>query len=407
MRFSKLMLAMAVGSLVATMSLGITACNATQDVISNAVFAPAQVKADFIKGADISTLQEMEKVGYKYYGLDGQEGDALTLLQQQGFNYVRLRLWKDPYDAKGNAYGGGTNDLATDLALAKRAKDLGMGFLLDLHYSDFWTDPGKQFKPKEWEKLSFKDLTKAVYKYTYDTVAAFKKAGVLPDMVQVGNEITGGMLWPDGKSWGGDGHEFDRLAELLKAGAKGVRDAAGDEAVKIMLHLDKGTKQEQYKWWFDEITKRDVPYDVIGMSMYIWWDGPITDLVNNIKYVGDTYHKDVYVVEAGYAYGHDNLDAVGNNLSEEEAQQSGYPATVAGQAKYLKDLMEAVSSSEYGKGLFYWEPAWKAHEGISWASPAGMQYINDKGDQGISRENHALFDDHGKLLDSVKVFNNK
>lgn len=409
MRLKKLFLAMAMSSMMATLAAGVSGCTST-DAGSTAntatgVFAPAQVKADFVKGADISTLREMEAVGYKYYGFDGQEGDALTLLQQQGFNYVRLRLWNDPYDANGNAYGGGTNDLETDLALAKRAKDLGMGFLLDFHYSDFWTDPGKQFKPKAWANLSFDELKQAVYQYTYDTIVAFKEAGVMPDMVQVGNEITSGMLWPDGKSWGQGGGEFDRLSELLKSGIAGVKDAAGDADVKIMLHLDKGTKQEQYKWWFDEITARNVPFDVIGMSMYTWWDGPISDLSNNIKFVNDTYHKDVYVVEAAYAYGLDNPDGIDNTFTQKEADTSGYPATVEGQAQYLKDLMEAISSNENGKGLFYWEPAWKAHENITWATKAGMDYTNDQWKEGNSRENQALFDDQGKILESVKVFN--
>lgn len=227
----------------------------------------------------------------------------------------------------------------------------------------------------------------------------------MPDMVQVGNEITSGMLWPDGKSWGQGGGEFDRLSELLKSGIAGVKDAAGDAEVQIMLHLDKGTKQEQYKWWFDEITARNVPFDVIGMSMYTWWDGPISDLSNNIKFVNDTYHKDVYVVEAAYAYGLDNPDGIDNTFTQKEADTSGYPATVEGQAQYLKDLMEAISSNENGKGLFYWEPAWKAHENITWATKAGMDYTNDQWKEGNSRENQALFDDQGKILESVKVFN--
>lgn len=411
MRMKKIMLALAMSSLVSAMAIGVSGCSSTEagsaaEVSANsAVFAPTQVKNGFIKGADISTLKEMEDAGYKYYGFDGKEGDALTLLKEQGFNYVRLRLWNDPYDANGNAYGGGTNDLATDLALAKRAKALGMGFLLDFHYSDFWTDPGKQIKPKAWANLSFEELKKAVYQYTYDTIIAFKDAGVMPDMVQIGNEITSGMLWPDGKSWGEGGGEFDRLSELLKAGIAGLKAAAGDTDVTVMLHLDKGTKQEQYKWWFDEITARDVPFDVIGMSMYTWWDGSIADLSKNIKFVGDTYKKDVYVVEAAYAYGLDNPDGIDNTFTEKEAEISGYPATVEGQAQYLKDLMEAISENENGLGLFYWEPAWKAAPSITWSTKAGMEYTNDHWKEGNSRENQALFDDQGKILESVKVFN--
>lgn len=405
------------------------AVDAAEAVMVADVFAPAQVKAGFVKGADISTLYEMEVAGFKYYGLDGQEGDALTLLKQQGFNYVRLRLWNDPYDASGKGYGGGTNDVPTNLALAKRAKALGMGFLLDFHYSDFWADPSKQFKPKAWEGMSFDELKKAVYQYTYDTIKIFKDAGVLPDMVQVGNEITYGMLWPEGKLGALGSSDFARLAALLKAGIAGVKDAAAagggaaaDDAVantattaatteaskvKIMLHIDKGTRTEQAKWWFSEVTKQGVPFDVVGLSMYPWWEGKIPDLVKTIKWLGETYHKEVYVVEASYGYGLEDPDHSGNLFTQESADKVGYPATVAGQATYLKELMEAVAAVDCGQGIFYWEPAWKAHHGISWASKAGMQYMHGDPNwqEGNAWENQALFDDQGKLLNSVKVFN--
>lgn len=406
MRVKKLAIALAIGALVGTLATG---CNSTTTASTEgqnvAQISPAQVKHGFIKGADLSTLKEMEDVSFKYYGFDGQEKDAMTLLKEQGFNYVRLRLWNDPKDAQGNVYGGGSNDLATDIELAKRAQDLGMKFLLDFHYSDFWTDPGKQFKPKAWANLSFDELNEAIYAYTRDTIKAFKDAGVMPDMVQVGNEITSGMLWPDGKSWGGDGHEFDRLASLLKSAIKGLHEGAGDSDVQVMLHLDKGTKIEQYKWWFDEITKRNVEFDIIGMSMYTWWDGPISDLKANINFINDTYKKDVIVVETSYAYGLDNPDGIDNTFTEKEAETSGYPATVEGQAAYLTDLMEAISDTPNGIGIFYWEPAWKAHKNITWATEAGMTYTDDHWKEGNSRENQALFDDNGKLLESVKVFN--
>lgn len=158
--------------------------------------------ADFIKGADISTLLEAEQHGAKFYNNSGQQQDAIAILKANGVNTVRLRLWVDPQDADGNTYGGGSNNLENTLALAKRVKAQGLKLLLDFHYSDFWTDPGKQFKPKAWEKMGYPQLKTAIHDYTRDTIARFKKEGVLPDMVQIGNEINGGMLWPEGKSWG-------------------------------------------------------------------------------------------------------------------------------------------------------------------------------------------------------------
>lgn len=384
-------------------------CLATSFSASAVTTHPStQMPADFIKGADISTLLDAEKHGAKFYNDKNQPQDALAILKANGVNYVRLRLWVDPKDAQGNAYGGGDNDLATTLALAKRAKAQGMKLLLDLHYSDFWTDPGKQFKPKAWEKLDYPQLKSRVHDYTRDTIAQFKQAGVLPDMVQIGNEINGGMLWPEGKSWGQGGGEFDRLAGLLTAGIDGVKENLNNgEQVKIMLHLAEGTKNDTFRWWFDEITKRNVPFDVIGLSMYTYWNGPISALQANMDDISKRYNKDVIVVEAAYAYTLANCDNAENSFQAKEEKAGGYPATVQGQYDYVHDLMQSVINvqGQRGKGIFYWEPTWIAVPGNGWATPAGMKYINGHWKEGNARENQALFDCQGKVLPSVKVFN--
>ena len=364
--------------------------------------------ADFIKGADISTLLDAEKHGAKFFNHNNQQQDPIAILKADGVNYVRLRLWVDPKDAKGQRYGGGDNDLATTLALAKRAKAQGMKLLLDFHYSDFWTDPGKQFKPKAWEKLDYPQLKTTIHDYTRDTIARFKQEGVLPDMVQIGNEINGGMLWPEGKSWGQGGGEFDRLAGLLNAAIDGVKEnLTGGEQVKIMLHLAEGTKNDTFRWWFDEISKRNVPYDIIGLSMYTYWNGPISALKANMDDISQRYNKDVIVVEAAYAYTLDNCDNAENSFQAKEEKDGGYPATVQGQYNYIHDLMQAVADvpQHRGKGIFYWEPTWIAVPGNTWATPAGMKYIHDEWKEGNARENQALFDCQGKALPSMKVFN--
>jgi arabinogalactan endo-1,4-beta-galactosidase len=364
--------------------------------------------ADFIKGADISTLLDAEKHGAKFYNDKNQPQDALAILKANGVNYVRLRLWVDPKDAKGQAYGGGDNDLATTLALAKRAKAQGMKLLLDFHYSDFWTDPGKQFKPKAWEKMDYPQLKTAIHDYTRDTIARFKQEGVLPDMVQIGNEINSGMLWPEGKSWGQGGGEFDRLAGLLNSAIDGLKEnLKNGEQVKIMLHLAEGTKNDTFRWWFDEITKRNVPFDVIGLSMYTYWNGPISALQSNMDDISKRYNKDVIVVEAAYGYTLANCDNAENSFQEKEEKAGGYPGTVQGQYDYIHDLMQSVANVQghRGKGIFYWEPTWIAVPGNTWATQAGMNYINDKWKEGNARENQALFDCQGKVLPSVKVFN--
>ena len=368
----------------------------------------AGMPADFIKGADVSMLAEVEKHGGKYFDANGKQMDALQILKNNGFNYIRLRLWNDPKDAAGNGYGGGNNDLATTIALAKRAKALGFKFLLDYHYSDFWTDPGRQNKPKAWANMNAEQLTKAVHDYTKSTFAEFKKAGVLPEMVQIGNEINGGMLWPEGKSWGQNGGEFDRLAGMLKAGISGVKENLGKgDDVKIMLHLAEGTKNDTFTWWFDEITKRNVDFDIIGLSFYTYWNGPISALKYNMDDIAKRYNKDLIVVEAAYGYTLDNCDNAENNFTAKEAADGGYPGTVQGQADFLHDLMKSIVDvpDHRGKGIFYWEPAWLPTPGATWATKAGMKYNNDDWKEGNARENQSLFDCQGHVLPSMKVFN--
>lgn len=363
--------------------------------------------ADFIKGADISTLLEAEQHGAKFYNQNGQQQDAIAILKANGVNYVRLRLWVDPQDASGKTYGGGSNNLENTIALAKRVKAQGLKLLLDFHYSDFWTDPGKQFKPKAWEKMDYPQLKTAIHDYTRDTIARFKQEGVLPDMVQIGNEINGGMLWPEGKSWGQGGGEFDRLAGLLNAAISGLKEnLTGGEQVKIMLHLAEGTKNDTFRWWFDEIAKRDVPFDIIGLSMYTYWNGPISALKANMDDISKRYNKDVIVVEAAYGYTLDNCDNAENSFQAKEEKDGGYPGTVQGQYDYIHDLMQSVIDvpDHRGKGIFYWEPTWIAVPGTTWATKAGMKYIHDEWKEGNARENQALFDCQGKVLPSITVF---
>lgn len=391
--------------LAVCLSCGLAASAFAADAVKTRPFNA--MPADFIKGADISTLLEAEQHGAKFYNQNGQQQDAIAILKANGVNYVRLRLWVDPQDASGKTYGGGSNNLANTIALAKRVKAQGLKLLLDFHYSDFWTDPGKQFKPKAWEKMDYPQLKTAIHDYTRDTIARFKQEGVLPDMVQIGNEINGGMLWPEGKSWGQGGGEFDRLAGLLNAAIGGLKEnLTGGEQVKIMLHLAEGTKNDTFRWWFDEIAKRGVPFDIIGLSMYTYWNGPISALKANMDDISRRYNKDVIVVEAAYGYTLDNCDNAENSFQAKEEKDGGYPGTVQGQYDYIHDLMQSVIDvpDHHGKGIFYWEPTWIAVPGTTWATKAGMKYIHDEWKEGNARENQALFDCQGKVLPSITVF---
>ncbi|HBM7672258.1 TPA: arabinogalactan endo-beta-1,4-galactanase [Enterobacter cloacae] len=391
--------------LAVCLSCGLAASAFAADAVKTRPFNA--MPADFIKGADISTLLEAEQHGAKFYNQNGQQQDAIAILKANGVNTVRLRLWVDPQDASGKTYGGGSNNLENTIALAKRVKAQGLKLLLDFHYSDFWTDPGKQFKPKAWEKMDYPQLKTAIHDYTRDTIARFKKEGVLPDMVQIGNEINGGMLWPEGKSWGQGGGEFDRLAGLLNAAIGGLKEnLTGGEQVKIMLHLAEGTKNDTFRWWFDEIAKRGVPFDIIGLSMYTYWNGPISALKANMDDISRRYNKHVIVVEAAYGYTLDNCDNAENSFQAKEEKDGGYPGTVQGQYDYIHDLMQSVIDvpDHRGKGIFYWEPTWIAVPGTTWATKAGMKYIHDEWKEGNARENQALFDCQGKVLPSITVF---
>lgn len=203
--------------------------------------------------------------------------------------------------------------------------------------------------------MDYPQLKTTIHDYTRDTIARFKQEGVLPDMVQIGNEINGGMLWPEGKSWGQGGGEFDRLAGLLNAAIDGLKEnLKNGEQVKIMLHLAEGTKNDTFRWWFDEISKRNVPYDIIGLSMYTYWNGPIGALKANMDDISRRYNKDVIVVEAAYAYTLENCDSAENSFQAKEEKEGGYPATVQGQYNYIHDLMQAVADvpDQRGKGIF-------------------------------------------------------
>lgn len=182
----------------------------------------------FIKGMDLSTLAELEKLGAKYYD-NNEETDILEIMKRYDVDTVRLRLWNDPYSEKGEPYGAGTNDLDTTLGIAKKVTDAGMGVLLNYHYSDFWADPGKQIKPKAWKDYGVKELEKAVYEYTRDTMQIFKEKGVNLTMVQVGNELTNGLLWPEGQK-----PEYDNIALFINAGIRGVRAVDGDVPITLI-----------------------------------------------------------------------------------------------------------------------------------------------------------------------------
>jgi beta-galactosidase len=240
-------------------------------------------------GADISFLPELEDKGIKFK-IDGEEVDAIKALKDNGFNYVRLRIFNNPETEKGYSPSKGFCDLDHTKAMAKRVKEAGLKLLLDFHYSDYWADPQQQFKPSHWENLNFDELKSALKDYTKNVLNELKQQGTLPEMVQIGNEINHGMVWPDGHIG-----NLDNLAELIKAGIEGVKEV--DPSIIVMLHVALGGQNDESVFWFNNMMGRGVDFDVIGLSYYPRWHCTLNDLQNNMADLIKRYDKDIILVE--------------------------------------------------------------------------------------------------------------
>lgn len=299
----------------------------------------------FAKGADVGWLPQMEATGYKFYDTNGKTKDALQLLKDRGMNSVRLRVWVNPNDDKAS----GHCSPAETVAMAVRAQKMGMRIMINFHYSDSWADPAKQFKPKAWENHSFEQLLTDVYNHTFEVLRLLKAAKVTPEWVQVGNEIPGGMLWPEGKT-----SNFEQLAQLLNEGYEATK--AIDPKIKVIVHLDEGNNNEKFRWFFDQATLFKVKYDVIGLSYYPFWikkdySETISDLAFNLNDMVSRYGKEVMVVEVG---------------GEDDKPQNTF--------ELLTETIKAVKAvpNQKGLGVMYWEPqgakSWSGYSLSAWQS---------------------------------------
>lgn len=360
----------------------------------------------FIKGMDLSTLIELEQCGAKYYD-NGKEEDLLSIFKKYDVDTIRIRLWNDPYSPEGEPYGAGTNDLATSIEIGKRVTKAGFGVLLNFHYSDFWADPGKQIKPKAWADYNVEQLERAVYDFTLESLRAFQEAGVNITMIQVGNELSNGLLWPEGKV-----PNYDNIARFVSAGIRAVR--ALDEEVPIMLHLDNGGNNALYREWFDNYVQRGEDFQIIGLSYYPFWHGSLQALEDNMNDIAVRYHKDLVVAEVSMGYtmedyrSYEKLTAdegKGYATKPELVEKIEYPMTKQGQCDFMKDFLNRVSrvAENRGCGFFWWEPAWLPVPGSGWATPASLKYMNDPGPCGNEWANQALFDYEGNVLPTLEV----
>jgi arabinogalactan endo-1,4-beta-galactosidase len=336
---------------IATRTLRVLVC-----VLSLAVLAPLPAKAQtYAVGADVSFLAKCEQDGVVFKE-NGQPKDVLAILREHHYNWVRLRIFHDPAAAPDKL----PNDLPYTLALARRAKDLGFHILLDLHYSDSWADPGKQPMPTAWAMLKHKQLVRQVFAYTRDTIAAFAQQGLMPDMVQVGNEITNGMLWPDGKL----PDNWDNFADLLKAGIRGVK--AGSRSgprPRIMIQIERSGDYDAAASFFDNLIARHIQFAVIGLSYYPYWHGDLPTMQSNLRKLALRYHRPIIVVETAY-----------NWTPGRAGKSQDFPETPQGQLAFLRAVNAAVRDLPLGlgQGVFWWEPA--AEGGLR-----GRSFFDDDG----------------------------
>lgn len=367
---------------------------------------PVKRHMKFVKGMDLSTLLELERCGAKYYD-NGEERDLLAIMKSYDVDTIRIRLWNDPWSETGESYGAGENDLKTSLEIAKRVTTAGFGVLLNFHYSDFWADPGKQIKPKAWADYGVKELEQAVYDYTLESMRTFLDAGVNITMVQVGNELSNGLLWPEGKV-----PNYDNIATFVNAGIRAVRKA--DATIPVMIHLDNGGNNALYREWFDNFTKRGEDFEIIGLSYYPFWHGSLQMLNDNMNDIAERYGKDLVIAEVSMGYTMEDYKNY-EKLSDEErkgyatrpalVEKIEYPMTKQGQYDFMEDFLNRISHIKggKGKGFFYWEPAWIPVPGSGWATPASLKYMNDPGPCGNEWANQALFDYDGNALPTLSL----
>ena len=370
------------------------------------------ISDDFICGMDASSVQVLENSGVRYYDFDGNECDVFKTLSEAGVNYIRLRVWNDPYDENGHGYGGGNNDIETALALGKRATEYGMKVCIDFHYSDFWADPKRQLVPKAWAGMSVSEKSKALHDYTVESLTMLLDGGVDVGMVQIGNEINYGMSGESSQA---------NVTKLLSEGSRAVREVADsfDKDIKIVVHYTNIEDKEQVKNRVTNLGLAGVDYDYIGLSYYPFWDGDFENMQSVVKMIREELGKEVFLAETSYCYTSQDGDGSGNSVSGTDDIVDGYPATVQGQANILRDTMAAANDAG-ALGIFYWEgvwlpvgaatdnnsPIWETY-GSGWASSYAGDYDPDDAGLyygGCSWENQALFSFDGHPLPSLNTF---
>ena len=383
---------------------------------------------DFITGFDVSSYVAIRKSGATFKDFDGNvlsDQGFFDLLAESGVNYIRVRVWVNPKDEDGNTYGGGACDLETAKQIGLYATKAGMKVLVDFHYSDFWTDPGKQSVPKSWATLTLDEKAETLKKYTEDSLTYLINAGVEVGMVQVGNETTNGFCGED---------NWTNMCKLFEAGSQGIRnvEAATEKKIMIVIHFTN-PEAGNFNTFAKNLEINNVVYDVFATSYYPYWHGTLDNLKSELNKIANNYNKYVMVAETSYARTFEDGD--GHENTENETKTSDvfpYPVSVQGQVTHVRNVIDTVASIDNNKGIgvFYWEPAWipvqvydamaddseevltqnKAlweKDGSGWATSYAGDYDEGAAEWfgGSAVDNEAVFDFDGTALESLKVYN--
>ena len=399
------------------------------DPVDSQVYVPAiPLSPDFIGGADISSYISLKDSGVKFYDFDGNELDDqgfFNLLKSSGMNYIRIRVWNDPYDANGNGYGGGNNDLDKAVKMGQWATRAGMKVLIDFHYSDFWADPKKQQTPKAWAGFNIDQKAAAVEEFTRTSLETLIDAGVDVGMVQVGNETNGKVC---GES------DWANMSSIFNAGSKAIRSVSEERSknILVVLHFANPETAGRYAGYAENLDKYGVDYDVFASSYYPYWHGTLSNLKSVLSSINSKYGKKVMVAETSWSTTYEDGDGHGNTIQENSTGVTmDYEVSLQGQATELYSVIKTVSETPGGIGVFYWEPAWQpvqvydenadnAQEilrqnrelwekyGSGWASSYASEYDPEDAGQwygGSAVDNQAMFDFSGHPLDTLNIFN--
>ena len=378
---------------------------------------------DFIRGVDISSIIAEEKSGVVYYNEEGAEQDIFQTQAQNGVNYIRVRVWNDPYDENGSGYGGGNNDTKTAAEIGARAAKYGMKLCVDYHYSDFWADPNKQQCPKAWEGMAIEDKSEALYQFTKESLSEIIDAGAVIGIVQIGNETNNGM---SGET------DWTKRRQLMQAGSRAIRETAQKtgQDMQIAVHFTDVSDKKGTLAIAQKLMDKEIDYDIFAVSYYPFWHGSLENLTDVLREISGEYGKKVLVAETSYPYTDGDGDGSANSIGGTDVTPE-YAVSAQGQTNEIRDVCAAVADvGEAGLGVFYWEPAWIPvnvyqedapdaasallanqesweKNGSGWASSYAASY--DPKDAGVyyggsSWDNQALFDYEGHPLESLKVF---